>query len=88
LGRKKENGRSPESVISTLLVHMNRYAKTYSKSAIAGSGFNTQEEFIYLINLKAFGSMTKMELIKKYSRQVCRYSYYQQADQARLGRTN
>jgi len=61
----KENGRSPESVISTLLVHMNRYAKTYSKSAIAGSGFNTQEEFIYLINLKAFGSMTKMELIKK-----------------------
>ena len=25
----KENGRGPESVISTLLVHMNRYAKTY-----------------------------------------------------------
>ncbi|GGG65187.1 MarR family winged helix-turn-helix transcriptional regulator [Epilithonimonas arachidiradicis] len=61
----KENGRSPESVISTLLVHLNRYAKTYSKSAIADSNFNTQEEFIYLINLKAFGSMTKMELIKK-----------------------
>ncbi|CAM3688658.1 MarR family winged helix-turn-helix transcriptional regulator [Elizabethkingia occulta] len=61
----KENKRTPESVISTLLVHMNRYAKTYSKSAIFGSAFSTQEEFIYLINLRAFGGMTKMELIKK-----------------------
>jgi len=61
----KEYGRSPESVISTQLVHLNRYAKTYSKSAIADSEFNTQEEFIYLINLKSSGSMTKMELIKK-----------------------
>jgi len=61
----KENGRSPESVISTQLVHLNRYAKTYSKSAISDSEFNTQEEFIYLINLKSFGTMTKMELIKK-----------------------
>lgn len=61
----KANGRSPESVISTLLVHLNRYAKAYSKSAIWGSDFSTQEEFIYLINLKAFGAMTKMELIKK-----------------------
>lgn len=61
----KENGRSAESAISTLLVHMNRYAKTYSRSAIADSGFSTQEDFIYLINLKAFGKMTKMQLIKK-----------------------
>jgi hypothetical protein len=61
----KEYGRTPESVISTLLVHLNRYAKTYSKSAISDSEFNTQEEFIYLINLKSFGAMTKMELIKK-----------------------
>ncbi|MCD1117129.1 MarR family winged helix-turn-helix transcriptional regulator [Chryseobacterium turcicum] len=61
----KESGRSPESIISTLLVHMNRYAKTYSKSAIAGSEFSTQEEFIYLINLKSFGEMSKTELIKK-----------------------
>lgn len=61
----KENGRSPESVISTLLVHMNRYAKTYSRAAIYNSEFVTQEDFIYLINLKAFGEMTKMELIKK-----------------------
>lgn len=61
----KENGRSAESVISTLIVHMNRYAKSYSKSAIFGSDFSSQEDFIYLINLKAFGEMTKMDLIKK-----------------------
>lgn len=61
----KEKGRSAESVISTLLVHMNRYAKTYSKAAIHHSQFATQEDFIYLINLKAFGAMTKIDLIKK-----------------------
>lgn len=61
----KDSGRSPESVINTLIVHMNRYAKTYSKSVIADSDFSTQEDFIYLINLKAFGAMTKMDLIKK-----------------------
>lgn len=61
----KENGRSAESVISTLIVHMGRYAKAYSKAAMMGSGFTTQEEFIYLINLKAFGAMSKMELIRK-----------------------
>lgn len=61
----KEKGRSADSVINTLIVHMNRYAKNYSKSAIFGSNFSTQEDFIYLINLKAFGEMTKMDLIKK-----------------------
>ncbi|MDR6547389.1 putative transcriptional regulator [Chryseobacterium rhizosphaerae] len=61
----KENGRTPESAISTLLVHLNRYAKTYSKSAISDSEFSTQEDFIYLINLKAFGEMSKMALVKK-----------------------
>ncbi|WP_415326872.1 MarR family winged helix-turn-helix transcriptional regulator [Chryseobacterium sp. MMS23-Vi53] len=61
----KEDGRSVESAICTMIVHTNRYAKTYSKSAIADSEFSTQEDFIYLINLKAFGSMSKMDLIKK-----------------------
>lgn len=61
----KENGRNPESVINTLIVQMNRYAKTYSKSAIHESDFSTQEDFIYLINLKVFGPMIKMELIKR-----------------------
>lgn len=61
----KENGRSIESVINTLIVHMNRYAKTYSKSAMFGSKFSTQEEFIFLIVLQANGPMSKMELINK-----------------------
>jgi len=61
----KEKGRSPESVINTLIVHMNRYAKSYSKSAIFGSDFSSQEDFIYLINLKAFGEIKKRDLIKK-----------------------
>lgn len=61
----KSNGRSAESAIATFIVHLNRYAKNYSKSAIHGSGFSTQEEFIYLINLKAFGAMSKMDLIKR-----------------------
>jgi len=60
----KEEGRSAESVISTMLVHLSKYAKTYSKSIIHDSPFSTQDEFIYLINLKAFGAMGKMELIK------------------------
>jgi len=61
----KDNGRSADSTISTLLVHMNRFAKIYSKAAMKNSDFSTQDEFIYLINLQAFGEMTKMELIKK-----------------------
>ena len=61
----KENGRTAESAISTLLVHLNRYAKTYSKSAISDSDFSTQEDFIYLITLKSFGTMSKIDLIKK-----------------------
>lgn len=61
----KGNGRSPEGAISTLLVHMNRYAKNYSRAAISGSEFATQEDFIYLINLRAHGTMTKMELIRR-----------------------
>ncbi len=61
----KDSGRSPESVISTLLLHMSRYAKAYSRAAMQGSDFTAQEDFIYLITLKTFGAMTKMALIKK-----------------------
>ena len=61
----KSEGRSAESVINTLLVHLNRYAKLYSKAAMQDSEFSTQEEFIYLINLQAFGEMSKIELIRK-----------------------
>lgn len=61
----KEKGRTAESVISTLFVHLSKYAKIYSKAAIHGSEIATQEDFIYLIHLNSFGSMSKMELIKK-----------------------
>ncbi|MCI0919789.1 MarR family winged helix-turn-helix transcriptional regulator [Sphingobacterium rhinopitheci] len=61
----KDSGRTADSVISTLLVHMNKFAKNYAKAAICDSEFSTQEDFIYLINLRAFGKMTKMELIRK-----------------------
>src|SRR5690554_6627303 len=61
----KDKGRGSDSVINTLIVHMNRYAKSYSKAAIFGSDFTSQEDFIYLINLQAFGEMTKMDLTKK-----------------------
>lgn len=61
----KIKGRSIESVISTMLVHMGKYAKNYSKSAIHNSLFSTQDEFIYLITLNSFGDMTKTELIRR-----------------------
>ncbi len=61
----QESGRSLESVIATSIVHLNRYGKTYSRSAMIGSDFSTQDDFIYLINLKVFGAMSKMDLIRK-----------------------
>ncbi len=61
----KKDGRTIESVLCTLFVHINRYAKTYSRSAIYNSAFSTQEEFFYLITLKAYGAMSKMHLIRR-----------------------
>ncbi|WP_207428650.1 MarR family winged helix-turn-helix transcriptional regulator [Pedobacter sp. SYSU D00535] len=60
----KEQGRTPESVINTLLVHLFRYAKIYSKLAIAESPFATIDDVIFLINLRHRGAMTKIELIE------------------------
>lgn len=61
----KNRGRSPESVIATAIVHMNRFGKNYFKAAIAGTEFPTQEDAIYLIVLKFNPGISKMELIKK-----------------------
>ncbi|HET8810095.1 MAG TPA: helix-turn-helix domain-containing protein [Flavobacteriaceae bacterium] len=61
----KNSGRSPESVIATAIVHMNRFGKNYFKSAISGSDFSTQEDAIYLIVLKFNPNISKMDLIKK-----------------------
>ncbi|QNK63227.1 winged helix-turn-helix transcriptional regulator [Pedobacter sp. PAMC26386] len=60
----KSNGRSADSVINTSLVHLYRYAKLHAKAAIANTSFSTPDEFIYLISLTSFGSMTKTALIK------------------------
>lgn len=60
----KSNGRSPDSVINTSLVHLYRYAKLQAKSAIVNTDFSTPDDFIYLITLVSFGSMTKTALIK------------------------
>lgn len=60
----KSKGRSADSVINTSLVHLSRYAKLQAKVAIANTAFSTPDEFIYLISLVAFGSMSKTALIK------------------------
>ena len=60
----KSNGRSADSVINTSLVHLYRYAKLNAKAAIANTSFSTPDEFIYLISLVSFGSMSKTALIK------------------------
>jgi DNA-binding MarR family transcriptional regulator len=60
----KTNGRSADSVINTSLVHLYRYAKLQAKAAIVDSSFSTPDEFIYLISLISFGSLTKSALIK------------------------
>ncbi|RPD42975.1 MarR family winged helix-turn-helix transcriptional regulator [Chitinophaga barathri] len=61
----KMTGRSPESVIASHIVHMNRFGKNYFKSAMHGSEFSSQDDVIYLIVLKFSKNMTKIDLIKK-----------------------
>ncbi len=60
----KANGRSADSIINTSLVHLYRYARLQAKTAIANTTFSTPDDFIYLLNLTSFGSMTKTALIK------------------------
>ncbi len=60
----KERGRSADSVINTLLVHMFKYARLHSKAVLIDSPFVSQDDFIYLISLKAHGDMSKMSLIR------------------------
>lgn len=61
----KVSGRSAESIIATLFVHMNHYARNYFRSAIHGSEFSTPDEVIFMIVLRFSTPMSKMELIKK-----------------------
>ena len=61
----KVNGRTADSVINTLLVHLYRYAKIHAKAAIEDSQFSTSDEFIYLICLTSGGAMSKSALIRE-----------------------
>lgn len=61
----KLTGRTTESVIASLVVHMNRFGKNYFKSAIYDSDFSTPDDVIYLIVLKFSQNMSKMDLVKK-----------------------
>lgn len=60
----KSEGRSADSIINTSLVHLYRYAKLQAKAVIADTEFSTPDDFIYLITLTSFGSMTKTGLIR------------------------
>lgn len=60
----KENGRTPDSVINTMLVHVYRYARLHAKLAIADSEFATPDELVYLLNLAAYGAMSKTALVR------------------------
>ncbi len=60
----KSDGRSADSVINTSLVRLFRYAKVHAKSSIANTSFSTPDDFIYLISLVSYGSMTKTALVK------------------------
>lgn len=59
------SGETLESMISKLIVFMNRYARMYVKKALEGTGINSFDEFTFLISLYPFGNMTKMELIER-----------------------
>ncbi|MGN6615745.1 MAG: MarR family winged helix-turn-helix transcriptional regulator [Ilyomonas sp.] len=61
----KANGRSAESMIATLIVHMNRFAKNYFRAVLLDSDFSSPDDVIYLIVLKFSLPLTKIELIKK-----------------------
>lgn len=60
----KSQGRSADSFINSSLVHLYRYAKLQAKAVITDTEFSTPDDFIYLITLTSFGSMTKTGLIR------------------------
>jgi len=61
----KENGRSAESILATLLVNMSHFAKNYFRAVLLNSVFATQDEVIYLIVLRFNSPLTKMDLVRK-----------------------
>ncbi|WP_069658600.1 MarR family winged helix-turn-helix transcriptional regulator [Arcticibacter eurypsychrophilus] len=59
----KIEGRTADSILNSLLLHLSRYAKHYSKMAIQGSPFRTIDEVIFLLNLLHSGPMGKVQLV-------------------------
>ena len=57
-------GETLDSVISKLLIFLNRYAKMYMKKALEDTQLSSPDEFVFLIYLLNLGSATKMELIE------------------------
>jgi len=57
-------GETLDSVISKLLIFLNRYAKMYMKKALEDTQLSSPDEFVFLIYLLESGSATKMELIE------------------------
>lgn len=61
----KKEGRTADSILNTLLLHLSRYAKYYSKMAIQESPFRTIDEVIFLLNLLHSGPMGKVQLVDR-----------------------
>ena len=59
----KKEGRTADSILNSLLLHLSRYAKHYSKMAIQDSNFRTIDEVIFLLNLLHSGPMGKVQLV-------------------------
>jgi len=58
-------GEETETVVARMVVVMNKYAKSYIKRALSGSPIQTGDEFVFLLFLLTFPSLTKTELINK-----------------------
>ena len=57
-------GETLDSVISKLLIFLNRYAKLYTKKALENTLLGSGDDFVLLIYLYTKGQATKMELIE------------------------
>jgi len=62
---QKKNAFRLENNIGRLVIYMSRYAKSYIKKALEGSGLQTAEEFTALSILFTHSDLSKSELISK-----------------------
>jgi MarR family transcriptional regulator, lower aerobic nicotinate degradation pathway regulator len=62
---QKVEGRAIESLISQLVVSMNKYAKLYFKVILENAPIQNSDEVIFVMILLVEGKMTKTELFQK-----------------------